>query len=116
MGLGWVVNRRYSDFECLRELLSKIYPAHVLPVLPDKGLSRKFDDEYLSKRMLWLEIFLNSLCQYEEFLNSLVLEAFLKAEDFEVARKEFDKRYFPKLEDGPAGLTSISGKLKFDSS
>ena len=36
--MNWLVKRRYSDFEWLRQVLSKFNPGHLIPPLPSKKI------------------------------------------------------------------------------
>jgi sorting nexin-7/30/sorting nexin-8 len=38
---GWVVERRYSDFDWLRKLLQKFFPSFNVPPLPNKKMGNK---------------------------------------------------------------------------
>ncbi|CAD8050876.1 unnamed protein product [Paramecium sonneborni] len=73
---GWVVFRRYSDFEWLRDSLLKIYPAFVIPPIHKKR-SRNFEDSYLNKRMIFLQRFLNSIFKSYELKSNMIVKNFL---------------------------------------
>ena len=80
--LGWVVYRRYSDFDSLRKLISKQFPSFYIPPLPDKKIGNKnFDQHFIEKRMKLLNLFINNLVQNESFKASEILMAFLSYED-----------------------------------
>ena len=80
--LGWVVYRRYSDFDSLRKLISKQFPSFYIPPLPDKKIGNKnFDQHFIEKRMKLLNLFINNLVQNESFKASDILMAFLSYED-----------------------------------
>ena len=52
---GWNVQRRYSDFDWLRQLLIKFYPGFNVPPLPKKNASsRRFETDFVMKRMKFL--------------------------------------------------------------
>lgn len=87
--LGWFVRRRFSDFETLRVLMLKYYPGHVLPPLPKKKIgNRRFEDDYLMKRMDFLCKFLNVIIESSLLRTSEILTNFLSQND----RTVFDKK------------------------
>lgn len=90
---GWTVTRRYSDFDWLRKLLVKLYPGFNIPPLPNKKMgTRRFDLDFVMKRMKFLELFINAVCENESFKASELLVAFLSYTDrnkFETKMKEF---------------------------
>ncbi|CAD8049610.1 unnamed protein product [Paramecium sonneborni] len=73
---GWIVFRRYSDFEWLRESLQKFYPAFIIPPIHKKR-SRSFEDVYLNKRMIFLQRFLNSIFKSYELKSNIIVKNFL---------------------------------------
>jgi len=89
----WSVQRRYSDFDSLRRLLIKFYPGYNVPPLPNKKMgNRRFDADFILKRMKFLELFISSVVMNESFKASEFLVAFLSYEDrnkFEAKFKEF---------------------------
>ena len=91
--LGWVVLRRFSDFDLLRILLAKYFPSHNIPPLPNKKMTnRRFDLDFIMKRMKFLNLFINNVVQREEFKASEILVAFLSYTDrgkFESKFKEY---------------------------
>ena len=91
--LGWMVTRRFSDFDTLRILLAKYFPSHNVPPLPNKKMgNRRFDSDFIMKRMKFLNLFINNVVQSESFKASEILISFLSYEDrgkFEAKFKEF---------------------------
>ncbi|CAK71065.1 unnamed protein product (macronuclear) [Paramecium tetraurelia] len=73
---GWIVFRRYSDFEWLRDSLQKFYPAFVVPPIHKKR-SRSFEDSYLNKRVIFLQRFLNSIFKSYELKSNVIVKNFL---------------------------------------
>ena len=59
--LSKTVERRYSDFQWLRDILQWMYPGMPIPPIAKKGQFRRYDDKHLKKRMMILEMFLNKL-------------------------------------------------------
>ena len=87
---GWVVLRRFSDFDTLRKLISKHFPSFYVPPLPDKKMgNRRFEEDFLKKRMKFLNLFINNLVQSESFKSSEILFAFLSYTD----RGKFDSKF-----------------------
>lgn len=71
------VRRRYSDFEWLRTILSEQFPALVIPPIPLKNFSDRFNDEFVDKRMRYLQRFLNSLDTNPTLANCSIYGDFL---------------------------------------
>lgn len=90
--LEWIVRRRYSDFEWLRTVLIKYNPGQVVPPLPNKKIgSRRFEVDFIEKRMMFLQKFMDAVLQSENFRASEPLVAFLSMTDrsqFEAKMKE----------------------------
>ena len=86
---GWNVQRRYSDFDWLRQLLIKFYPGFNIPPLPKKNASsRRFENDFVMKRMKFLELFINNVIENESFKANECLLAFLSYND----REKFDAK------------------------
>ena len=50
--LAWIVQRRYSDFDWLRNILNKLYPRMYIPPIPGKKTgTRRFEQDFIEKRM-----------------------------------------------------------------
>ena len=94
--MEWSVTRRYSDFNTLRSLLAKYYPSYNIPPLPHKKMTkRRFDQDFIMKRMKFLNLFISNVIQSEEFKASEILVAFLSYEDrakFESKFKEYQSK------------------------
>lgn len=90
--LGWNVSRRYSDFDWLRKTLVKIFPGFNVAPLPKKKMgNRKFDLDFVMKRMKFLELFINNILNNENFKASEAVVAFLSYQErdkFENKMKE----------------------------
>ena len=87
---GWVVLRRFSDFDNLRKLIAKHFPSFYVPPLPNKKMgNRRFEPDFLEKRMKFLNLFINNLVQSESFKSSEILMAFLSYQD----RGKFDSKF-----------------------
>ena len=88
--LGWVVLRRYSDFDLLRILLAKYYPSYNIPPLPNKKMTnRRLELDFIMKRMKFLNLFINNVVASEDFKASEILTAFLSYTD----RGKFESKF-----------------------
>ena len=89
----WKVTRRYSDFDKLRNILIKCFPGFNIPPLPNKKIgNRRFETDFIEKRMKFLELFINNVCENESFKTNECLLAFLSYNDrekFDAKLKEF---------------------------
>ena len=111
----WCVSRRYSDFDLLRILLSKYFPSYNIPPLPNKKMgNRRFDMDFILKRMKFLNLFINNIVKNEDFKASEILIAFLSYQDrgkFESKFKEYQTQIpSPYVEDykNLEGIVKIS--------
>ena len=91
--MNWTVQRRFSDFDALRQILVKYYPSYHVPPLPSKKIgNRRFDLDFIQKRMKFLNLFINSVVKREEFKASEIIVSFLSYTDrgkFEAKFKEY---------------------------
>ena len=79
---GWLVRRRYSDFVWLRETLAKFFPRMIIPPMPNKKIgSRRFEEDFIEKRMKFLDRFTKAIVMNETFKASEPLVAFLSMTD-----------------------------------
>ena len=88
------VDRRYSDFDWLRERLSVMFHTSILPRIPKKGEG----DQKMERRKRDLEKFLNYLLKDPLIRNSQILLDFLSInneDDFHKAKKIYDKIKMP---------------------
>ena len=87
---NWVVYRRFSDFDNLRKLIAKHFPSFYVPPLPNKKIgNRRFEKDFIIKRMKFLNLFINNLVKSESFKCSEILISFLSYED----RGKFDSKF-----------------------
>jgi hypothetical protein len=74
-------------------MLAKFFPGHLIPPLPHKKVgARRFDADFVDKRMKFLQKFLNVICESEYFKSAEPLICFLSVTDrsvFENKMKEF---------------------------
>ena len=112
--MTWLVTRRYSDFLNLRTALKNQFPNIVIPPLPGKKMGgRRFELDFVSKRMHFLNEFLSNVVEIEELKTSEYLLAFLSLSDriqFDYKMKESNKNIPPVLyiED----IKTLNGKAK----
>ena len=108
------VTRRYSDFINLRNALQKQFPYYMIPPLPGKKLGlRRFDYDFVMKRMAFLNKFISNLIKIEEFKTSDFLISFLSCQDrnqFELKMKEIN--YIPESSIYIENIKTLSGKIK----
>ncbi|KAL4476541.1 hypothetical protein ABPG74_010274 [Tetrahymena malaccensis] len=112
--LGWTCYRRYSDFKILRDIFENQFPGYFIPPLPRRTMARKFEPEYLDKRMKILEQFMEAVLESELLRNSQYLEDFLFIQDEAKYRKVASN-----VKDGPIELNqfySIDGKINCQNS
>ena len=87
--LNWLVTRRYSDFDWLRNTLRKLFPRHYIPPIPGKKMgARRFDKDFIEKRMKFLQKFMDEIISVETFKASEAVVVFLKMTD----REQFDRK------------------------
>jgi len=76
-----VVWRRYSDFDWLHETLTAAFPHLVVPPIPEKTSTKKFDEAVVKQRRQGLQWFLDRLIRHPVFSRSFLVHAFLVLED-----------------------------------
>lgn len=112
--LKYLVTRRYSDFYNLRSALQKQFPYYLIPPLPGKKLGlRRFDYDFIMKRMNFLNRFIRNVINIEEFKTSDFLISFLTCQDrnqFEIKMKEIN--YIPESPIYIDNIKTLSGKIQ----
>ena len=106
------VRRRYSDFEWLRQILYEQFPAFIIPPIPFKNFSDRFNDEFIDKRMRYLQQFISSIDYNKVLSSSMFYYEFISAseKDFEAKKKQFAKLKPPtKLTE----MKSLDGSVIF---
>lgn len=79
---------RYSYFEKLNNCISIMFPYYVLPALPKKWDPKnnkytKYNEEFMEKRRIKLEFYLNYICEnYEEIADHSIIKKFLSLEHY----------------------------------
>ena len=112
---NWVVTRRYSDFDTLRKLISKEFPSIFVPPLPEKKITKvgnkRFDPNFITRRMKLLNNFIENIMKVELFKCSDVLLTFLSYVD----RGKFDSKFKEYLSNQPSSYVeeykTLDGKL-----
>ena len=110
--MHWLVHRRYSDFDWLRNILCKFFPRIMIPPIPGKKVgNRRFEQDFIEKRMKFLQIFMDEVMKSEELKSSEALYAFLSFND----RVQFERKIKELNNIVPSqyceDLKTISGKL-----
>ena len=93
---NYIVERRYSDFIWLRDILSNLYNNILIPKMRFKGkvTKDKHDNNFIKKRMNYLERFINYIIKDDIIKSSQILYDFLtikKYEDFIYKKKQYEK-------------------------
>ena len=109
---NWVVYRRFSDFDNLRKLIAKHFPSFYVPPLPNKKIgNRRFEKDFIIKRMKFLNLFINNLVKSESFKCSEILISFLSYED----RGKFDSKFKEFMTQQPSSYVeeykTLDGKV-----
>ena len=108
------VRRRYTDFEWLRKVFTKLYPSIFIPPIPLKTLQENANEHKIEKRMRFLERFLNNVVKEPLLKNSNILYEFLcdeKQNEFESFQKKYEKYNFPVLLEN---MQTRTGKIIID--
>jgi hypothetical protein len=90
-GLGWLVMRRYSDFEWLYDYLVKEWPLCIIPPVAEKNLSKNFEESLVERRENFLQHFMVRICGHPELKSSAGFKAFLSVTDPADNHMEWDK-------------------------
>ncbi|KAF9152303.1 intercellular trafficking and secretion [Linnemannia schmuckeri] len=91
------VRRRFQDFVWLHNVLGRLYPAAVLPPLPDKHRIRyvrgdRFNPDFVEKRRASLERFLKKLAVHPVLQRAESLRIFLESRDWNSDLAEQNKK------------------------
>lgn len=106
---NWTVQRKFSDFLWLRNLLNKLFPGISIPPLP-KAVKAS-DDKLIERRKGYFESFLIELLSHPDIKSSKYMTDFLSISDekiFKVKVKESEKVSFPKY---LSDLETATGKV-----
>ena len=112
--LNWFVNRRYSDFVWLREILISLFPTVLIPQLPKKKIgNRRFEDDFVEKRLKGLQNFLDEVLKNEILKTAEPLKTFLSLTErgfFEQQMKVLTPKNI--MIDSILGIKSFDGKIQ----
>ena len=112
--LNWFVNRRYSDFIWLREILISLFPTVLIPQLPKKKIgNRRFEEDFVEKRLKGLQNFLDELLSNEVLKTADPLKTFLSLSErgfFEQQMKVLTPKNITV--DTILGIKSFEGKIQ----
>ena len=112
--LNWFVNRRYSDFVWLREILISLFPTVLIPQLPKKKIgNRRFEEDFVQKRLKGLQRFLDEILKNEVLKTSDPLITFLSFSErgfFEQQMKVLTPKNINV--DSILGIKSFTGKIE----
>ena len=112
--LNWFVNRRYSDFVWLRDILISLFPTVLIPQLPKKKIgNRRFEEDFVQKRLKGLQNFLDEILKNEILKTSDPLITFLSFSErgfFEQQMKVLTPKNINV--DSILAIKSFTGKLQ----
>ena len=77
MGSATSCRHRFSEFVALRGALVDVHPGVVVPPLPDKGVVGRFTHDFVEKRRVQLEAFLQRVCNHPIAASAAPLTEFL---------------------------------------
>jgi len=75
------VERRYKQFDWFHGRLEEKFPCFIIPPLPDKAITGKFQEEFIEQRREKLEQWLNRIGRHPVIANSQVTNHFLQCRD-----------------------------------
>ena len=108
----WLVRRRYNDFSLLRNILCKFYPRNLIPPLPEKKIGgKRFQPEFIEKRMKILQMFLDEVTCNETFKSSDALIMFLNITDHTLFEKKMKELYNKPFNQNFEDIKTINGKV-----
>jgi len=104
------VDRRYSDFDWLCETLKTAHPSCVVPQIPEKTITGKFDEGLMAFRARELQRFLQRVLSHPVMAENEAVQTFISANEAEFNarrnRKEGKGGFFASLKDKAVNLTS----------
>ena len=108
----WSVRRRYSDFTLLRNILSKYYPRYLIPPLPEKKIGgKRFQPEFIEKRMELLQMFIDKVTCNEMFKTNDALIAFLYISDHKSFENKMKELASKSLSHNFEDIKTLDGKV-----
>lgn len=95
----FMVTRRYSDFEWLRQQLNQHFAFVVVPPLPGKQATGNLDPVFIEYRRAALEKFMRRTCRHAILQHSAALQMFCEADDQTFNQKK--KQMIPQPDAAP---------------
>ena len=110
---NWFVNRRYSDFVLLREVLSALFPTTLIPQLPKKKIgNRRFEEDFIEKRLKGLQFFLDEILKNETLKTAAPLITFLSCVERGLFEQQMKVITLKNINiDSIIGIKSFTGKV-----
>ena len=87
------VIKRYSDFDWLRQHLTRMYPGVIVPPLPEKSVVKKTESSFVEMRRRALQTFLNRISNHEVLSRDETFRRFLQdsADMFALHKKTIEE-------------------------
>ncbi|KAK3101901.1 hypothetical protein FSP39_007184, partial [Pinctada imbricata] len=107
------VSRRYKHFDWLHERLEEKYTCIPVPPLPDKAIAGRYEDDFVSERMRYLQLWMDRMVRHPVISQSEVLNHFLTCTDdkkWKAGKRKAEKdeyqggKFFLTLQTPPHGL------------
>ena len=83
------VKRNFNDFVWLKKTLEKFYPNTFIPPLPKMPFFKSYTDDFINKKMRYLNKFLTSLSHNILILSSDIFYSFLTSEKIEKLKEDY---------------------------
>ena len=113
-----IVKRNFNDFVWLKKTLEKFYPNTFIPPLPKMPFFKSYTDDFINKKMRYLNKFLTSLSHNILILSSDIFYSFLTSEKIEKLKEDYSAIEKPssykKLYTVEGILNITTGKEKDD--
>jgi len=84
-----LVKRNFNDFVWLKKTLEKFFPNTFIPPLPKMPFFKSYTDDYINKKMRYLNKFLTSLSHNILILSSDIFYSFLTSEKIEKLKEDY---------------------------
>ena len=111
-----IVKRNFNDFVWLKKTLEKFYPNTFIPPLPKMPFFKSYTDDFINKKMRYLNKFLTSLSHNILILSSDIFYSFLTSEKIEKLKEDYsaieEPSSFKKLYTVEGILNITTGKEK----
>ena len=107
--IDFLVQRKYTDFLQLREILSKYYPYNYIPSLPEKTNEYLLKEENQEKIILYLKLFLNGIISNEELKAYDGVFLFLTIKDYDEYKNKIKELILNPLPLNVGDIPSLQG-------